>query len=170
MSLDLEYELRRFLASAPQTRYIIQQVSLSHSAMPAALHLWTQPFTGSVVTEDDETLAVTGADNLSIRPPGSPVHLDQALDITLSTVDAGDTFRRALDAIPLDTTERIAVVYREYLSNDLTAPMAHVRMQVEAIVYNRGAASISAVAPRLNVNRTGELYTLKRFGTLRAFV
>lgn len=167
MSLDLEHQLRVFLASAPQTRHLIQQISFSHSAI-APMHLWTEPGAGTVVTEGGATITVSGLDNLRIRPPGSPVHLDQALDITLSTVDPADTFRRALDAIPLDTDERIQVVYREYLSNDLSMPMAHVRMQVESISYNRGAALITAIAPRLNVTRTGELYTLKRFPTLRA--
>lgn len=169
MSLDLEYQLRVFLSSAPQTRYVIQQVSLSHSAI-TPMHFWTEPYAGSVVTESDATIAVAGLNNVRIQPPGSPTHLDQSLTITLSTVDPADTFRNAMDAIPLDTEELIQVVYREYLSNDLSAPMAHVRMQVEGIAYNRGAALITAVAPRLNVTRTGELYTLKRFPTLRAFV
>ncbi|MFZ3193754.1 MAG: hypothetical protein WA154_11195 [Moraxellaceae bacterium] len=170
MSLDLEAALREFLASAPQTKYAIQQVSISHSAMTQAYHLWTEPFAGTVSDELGAPLTVSGANNIAIKTPGSPDHLDQSFEITLSTVDSSNTFRDEMALIPLDTTEQILVVYREYLSDDLTEPMATVQLQVETIAYNRGAAVITAVSPRLNLTRTGELYTLKRFPTLRGLL
>lgn len=167
MSLDLETRLREFLASAPQRRYIVKVVSISHSAMTKTYHLWKESITGSVTDEDGVVLAVESSP-IDVKLAGTPAHLDQAYTVTLSMADAADTMRRELDRIPLDTSERIAVVYREYLSDDLTEPQAVARLEVESIAHNRGAAVISAVAPRLNLNRTGELYTFSRFPSLRA--
>lgn len=170
MSLDIESRLREFLASAPQNRHVIQQISISHSAMSQAYHLWTEPYAGEVTTEDGDLIATSGMNSLQIRPAGAPENLDQAFSIALSTVDPDNVFRTEMDRIPLGTTERIAVVYREYLSDDLTEPQAVARLEVETISYNRGAAAITAISPRLNMTRTGELYTYKRFPTLRGFL
>jgi hypothetical protein len=70
----------------------------------------------------------------------------------------------------VDTTEKIRVVYREFLSDDLTAAQATAVLQAESISYSIGAAHISAVSPRLNMSRTGELYAPKEIPMLRGFL
>jgi hypothetical protein len=169
MSLDIESELRRFLASAPQSKHAIQVISISHSAMSQEYNLWTEPYAGEVTTEDDIVIEPQPT-NIAIKLAGTPAHLDQAFDISISTVASPSVFRAEMDRIPLDTTERIVVVYREYLSDNLEEPQAVATLQVESIGYTRGAAVITAASPRLNVTRTGELYTLKRFPMLRGFI
>lgn len=169
MSLDVEERLRRFWASAPQNIHVVQVLSFSNSAMTQTYHLWPERNAGQVVTEDDELIDTMPA-NMEIKPAGSPANLDQAFDISMSTMDPADTFRKELDSIPINSDEAVRVVYREYLSDDLATPQAVANLEVENIAYTRGAASISAVVPRLNVIRTGELYTLKRFPMLRGFL
>ena len=83
--------------------------------------------------------------------------------VNIDTTDPDNLLRKELDRIPLDTTEKILLTYRAYLSDDLTEPQAVQVLQVESINYNRGTATLSAIAPKLNVNRTGELYTFSRF-------
>ena len=56
------------------------------------------------------------------------------------------------------------------MSDDLTESQAVQTLQVESIAYNRGVATISAIAPKLNVNRTGELYTFGRSQCYGAFM
>jgi hypothetical protein len=85
-------------------------------------------------------------------------------------VDIEDEFRQQLDRIPLDTDEKIIAVFREYLSDDLTTPQSVARLQVESITYSRGVAALSAVAPRLNVTRTGERYNYRDIPMLRGFL
>jgi hypothetical protein len=101
---------------------------------------------------------------------GSPDNLDQKFTINIDTTDPENLLRKELDRIPLETTEKILLTYRAYLSDDLTEPQAVQVLQVESINYNRGVATLSAVAPKLNVNRTGELYTFGRFPMLRGFL
>ena len=76
----------------------------------------------------------------------------------------------AIDSQGNNTNEKIVLTYRAYLSDDLTEPQAVQRLQVESITYTRGVASFSAVAPKLNITRTGELYTFSRFPMLRGFL
>ncbi|MHB8947559.1 MAG: hypothetical protein ACYC4S_00660 [Rhodoferax sp.] len=164
MSLDLETRLRTFFASAPQTIHPIQTLQISHSAMSKTYHLWREPYAGTAGGFAMEPI------NFEIKLAGSPGHLDQKFDIQLCLVDAMDEFRDQMDRIPVNTLEKIAVVYREYLSDDLVNAQATATLQVESISYVKGAASLSAVSPRLNVTRTGELYTPKDVPMLRGFL
>jgi len=168
MSLDLESRLQTFLASAPQAIWPIQTLQISHSAMSKTYHLWREPHAGQTVVD---AIAVDMQPcNIEIKLAGSEGHLDQKFDIRIGLVDIEDEFREQLDRIPVGTTEKIRVVYREYLSDDLTAPQATAVLQAESITYAIGAASISAVSPRLNMTRTGELYTPKEIPMLRGFL
>lgn len=164
MSLDLETRLKTFFASSPQTIHPIQTLQISHSAMSQVWHLWREPYVG---VAGGNTMQPC---NIEIKLAGSAGHLDQKFDIRIGLVDIEDTFRFEMDRIPVDTLEKIAVVYSEYLSDDLVNAQASATLQVESVSYIKGAASLSAVAPRLNVTRTGELYAPKDIPMLRAFL
>ncbi|MFS2047571.1 hypothetical protein ACEN9J_03185 [Variovorax sp. Varisp41] len=165
---DLEEQLRIWLASVPPTKHAISTIELSHSAMSKVWRLWREPYIGAITTEVGvvEVIPV----NLQIKLAGSEANLDQKFDITMDTTDVADTFREEMDRIPIDTTEKIRAVYREYLSDDLTEAQMTAVLQVESIAYTIGAATISAVSPRLNVTRTGEIYSTRDVPMLRGFV
>ncbi len=166
--LDLEGRLKIFFASAPQNIRPIQMISISHSKMPKVYYLWKEPYVGSV-TIDSTTVVQVLPLNLEIKLAGSGNDLDQRFEIRISTVDIENDFRNALDIIPINTLEKIKIVYREYLSDDLTSEQAKSTLQVESISYVIGGASITAVSPRLNVSRTGELYNNKDIPMMRGF-
>lgn len=163
MSLDLESALTVFLASAPQTIYPIQTLEISHSAM-TTWHLWREPYAGVAGGNTMQPV------NLEIKLAGSPGHLDQKFDIRIGLVDIEDIFREQLDLIPISTAEKIVIIYREYLSDDLVTAQATATLQAESISYVKGAANISAVSPRLSITRTGELYIPKDIPMLRGFL
>ena len=167
MSLDLESKLKTFLCSAPQTIWVVPTLQISHSAMSRTFHLWREPYVGSTVI----TGVVTQMEpcNIEIKLAGSHGHLDQKFDIKIGLVDIEDVFRGEVDRIPVNTTEKIQVVYREYLSDDLTDPQAQAVLHVESLSWNIGAALMSAVSPRLNVTRTGEIYSPRVVPMLRGF-
>lgn len=169
MSLDLEARLRRFCASAPQRIRSIQTLQISHPAMSKVYHLWREPYAGQTTLESGTVVAMQGA-NFEIQLAGTPGHLDQQFQINLDTTDIEDEFREQLDRVPVDTEERVQIVYREYLSDDLTSPQAVARLQAESISYRLGGASISAASPRLNITRTGELYAPRAIPMLRGFL
>lgn len=164
MSLDIEVRLRQFFASAPQSVWPIQTLEFSHSAMSKVYHLWREPYAGVAGG------AAMQMANFEVKLAGSEGHLDQKFDIRLGLVDIEDEFREQVDRIPIDTEEKIRIVYREYLSDDLGAAQATAILQAESVSFQVGAASISAVSPRLNVTRTGELYSPKDNPMLRGFL
>lgn len=168
MSLDLENSLRTFFASSPQAVWPIQTLQVSHSAMTKTFHLWREPYEG--VTSAEGIVMDMQPANIEISLAGSEGHLDQKFSIRLGLVDIEDEFREQLDRVPIETQEKIIVVYREYLSDDLGEPQATATLQVESISYAIGAAQISAVSPRLNVLRTGDLYAPKEVPMLRGFL
>lgn len=168
MSLDLESRLRVFLASAPQNVHPVQTIEISHSAMTKVWHLWREPYVGT--TYVDGVARTMEPCNIEIKLAGSAGHLDQKFDIRLGLVDAMDLFREQIDLIPIDTTEKATLIYREFLSDDLTQPQASARLQVENVSWAKGVANISAVSPRLNITRTGELYAPKEIPMLRGFL
>ncbi len=169
MSIDLEQQLKKFLASAPQNKHVIQVVQISHSAMTKVFYLWREPYTGTITLDDDSVVSVEPL-NIDVTLPETNQTLDQAFSFSFDTVNVNDEFRDELDLIPIDTTEKIVIIYREYLSDNLGEPQATVKLQTESLAYNKGVATMSAVSPRFNITRTGELYTYKRFPMLRGFL
>ena len=164
MSLDLEAKLKTFLASAPQTIHSIQTLELSHSAFTKTYHLWREPYAG---VAGGNTMQPA---NIEIKLAGSEGHLDQKFDILIDTVDTDDTLRDEMDRVPLNTLEKIKITYREFLSDDLVDAQATVILQAESISFSIGAATISAVSPRLNITRTGEVYSPKDIPMMRGFL
>lgn len=168
MSLDIEQKLKVFLASAPQNIYSIPTIEISHSAMTRTYYLWREVYIGSITTETG-IKEVTPV-NLEIKLAGSENNLDQKFSILLDLTDINDEFREQLDKIPLTTQEKIRVVYREYLSDDLTEILSSAILQAESVTFSIGSANISAVQPRLSSTRTGEVYSTRDVPTLRGFL
>lgn len=163
MSLDIEASLRAFLASAPQSVWLIPTLEISHSAMSQVFHLWREPYAG---TTSSGTMQPC---NFEVKLAGSAGHLDQVFDIRLDLVDIEDVFREEMDRIPINTTEKVVITYREYMSDNLSAVQSVAVLHVESVAYAVGAATISAVSPRLNITRTGEVYSMKDVPMLRGF-
>lgn len=168
MSLDLESRLRVFLASAPQNLRAIPVLQISHSAMTKTYYLWREPYTGQVTTETG-THQVEPL-HMEIKLAGAENNLDQRFQILLDLTDVADEFRSQLDRIPLTSLEHIQVIYREYLSDDLTAVLAQATLQVESVSLTLGAATLIAVQPRLSMTRTGEVYAPRDVPMLRGFL
>lgn len=171
MSLDQAQALREFFASAPQSKYRVDVLELSHSAMSKTYYLWKEP-------DDVEPNAVTTEDgvrtleyvNFEIERAGTERNLDQVYRVKLDTTDVADEINEQLDRIPIGTTERIRCVLREYLSDALDDMLTRAVLQVESISSELGAAMLTASSPRYNVTRTGEIYSPRDVPMLRSFL
>lgn len=168
MSLDIEQKLRVFFASSPQRKRRVETLEIGHSAMSKTYYLWKQPYEGEITTEDG--VRTVQPLNFEAQIAGSEGHLDQVFEIPIDTTDAEDDFRAEMDRIPLGTTERVRLVYREYLSDDLTDMLTRASLQVETVVYTLGAAKINAASPRFNITATGERYLPRDIPMLRNFL
>lgn len=108
---------------------------------------------------------------MRIENNGTKDDLDQSFTITLG--DLGEVLPKELDSVASAQGYNVkpVVTYRTYRSDDLTRPLfGPVLLEVESFAFNREGSTFTAKAPSLNVNKTGELYTLERFPMLRGFV
>lgn len=102
---------------------------------------------------------------------GSGTDLEQALRITFG--DVGEILPAQLELID-NFNANVAkpiVRYRAYRSDDLSTPLTTVPsvLEMKRVTFNRDGCGFEAVAPYLNVARTGQLYNIKDFPTMRAF-
>ncbi|MEG0968327.1 MAG: hypothetical protein RSE32_14315 [Comamonas sp.] len=168
MSTDIEARLREYYATTPPAVRPVGVLVISHSALARRFVFWPEPYAGQVVSEEYGVLDVQYAPMMLDRA-GSEANLDQEYRITLDTTDVQDDFRDQLDAIPLNTSERIRIDILTYLSDDLTAQQESATLQAETVSWVVGTATITAVVPRYNVLSTGELYEPGVVPMLRAF-
>ena len=168
MSTDVEARLREYFAVTPPAIRPVGVLVISHSALSHRFVFWSEPYTGQVVSDDYGALDVQYAPML-LEIGGSEANLDQEYSITLDTTDVQDAFRDQLDAIPINTPERIRIDILTFLSDDLASQQEAATLQAETISWVIGTATITAVAPRYNVLSTGELYEPGAVPMLRAF-
>lgn len=123
------------------------------------------------------TLEGAGGEQTFDYYPMNIVELGDSADLdTGIRIDFGDLG----EVIPLELDNAYAadnmvtkpeVVYRVYRSDDLTAPLiGPLRLQASSFSFTREGASFEASAPYVNNNRTGQVFNLSRFFTLRGFV
>jgi hypothetical protein len=168
MALDTATALRIQMASAPQATREITVFSFAHSLMTRTWHVWREPYVGEVTLETEAVVEVLPV-NVVAELAGTPANLDRVYRIAMGTVDIEDEFRREMDLIPYDDDERVQVDLRLYLSDDLADVQAHARLQLESCIYQRGNAGLIAASPRLNLTRTGEIYSVREVPMLRGF-
>ena len=167
MALDIDTRLKEFFASNPPGKYSIYTLAIAHSALSKVFRFWNQPGIGCLDVEG--VLEEHRSVNFEVKQAGTNKNLDQIFKIALDVVDSQDELRAELDRIPLDTKEKIVIVFREFLYPVLDTPCGIARLQAESLSYIKGAANVNAVSPRYRMLRTGEVYSPKDIPMLRGF-
>lgn len=105
-----------------------------------------------------------------------PNHARDDLDhsITLTFGDLGEILPLELDRVmntPGGMDIKPTVEYRVYRSDDLASPLyGPLLLEVSAFTFDKYGSTFEARAPSININRTGEAYSLTRFPGLRGFL
>ncbi len=98
-------------------------------------------------------------------------NLDFGLDITLG--DLGEIIPNEIDAITSANgfSEKPLIYYRTYRSDILTEALyGPIKLEIKEFNFTKEGAQFTAKAPSLNINKTGEIYTINRFPMLRGFL
>lgn len=128
-----------------------------------------------VTLEDASTQTYTYLP-MSIKQKAIKDDLDIGFEIQLG--DVGEGLEKEIEALRLASLNDPAtgfaikptVTYRQYRSDALSSPMlGPIKLEMRALSYNQQGAAFTASTPQLNVNKTGELYTLDRFPMLLGF-
>ncbi|NYT76560.1 DUF1833 family protein [Alcaligenaceae bacterium] len=104
---------------------------------------------------------------MTLRALGQRDTLDYGIGVALGDqgeiVDEEVHNMRMADAL----RSRPKVVYRAYRADDLSKPMiGPINLQIDEVSTSEEGASFDAVAPSLNLVKTGEFYTVDRFPQL----
>lgn len=166
--LSLEEKLKIFWVTSPQNKRAIPTIQLGHSQMSRTYYLWPEPYTSTINTGSG-TVTVEPA-NFTAKLADTANNLDQKYTITLELIDSQDIFRNELDRISVNTSEKILLTYREYLSDNLNAPQAQVTLTVATVAFTVDGAQFECTVPKYNKQSTGELYTPFGIPLLRGFL
>lgn len=149
----------------------LELLEISHPNFSQVFQLVRNAVNGVTVTLETGVSRTFTYYPLRIESNGSRDDLDQSFTFTLG--DLGELLPKELDRVATANgfSTKPQVVYRTYRSDDLTTPLfGPILLEVESFAFNREGCSFTAKAPSLNINKTGELYTLERFPMLRGFL
>lgn len=149
----------------------IDCIEISHSVFGP--YFFTRNATdGVTVTHEDAAVNIYEYIPMKLSLSGPKEDLDHILNIQLG--DAGlSGMYYDLDAVVTAglLNELPVVKYRTYRSDDLTQPLyGPIELVVKRILPVAEGFLIEAKAPSLNVNKTGERYTLSRFPMLEGLL
>lgn len=149
----------------------LELLEISHPDFTQTYHKVRNSRNGVTVTL--ETGAIQHFDYLpmNIKSIGARADLDTGFNIDFG--DLGEVIPTEVDAImQADGMEiKPTVIYRCYRSDDLTAPMVGpLRFEAKTFSFTKEGANFQAAAPYVNLNRTGQLYSLTVFPMLAGFV
>jgi hypothetical protein len=105
---------------------------------------------------------------LKIQRQSMSNDLDSSIQVTLG--DLGDIISSEWDRVVAadNTSVKPTVNFRVYRSDDLSAPIfGPIVYEIPAFAFTNTNSTFTAQAPRLNINTTGEIYSLDRFPGLR---
>ncbi len=108
---------------------------------------------------------------LRIQSLGARGDLDQGFSVIMG--DLSDVLPAELDRVTYDDTfsTKPIVKYRTYRSDNLdTILFGPLTLEVTTFSFTRSASTFEAKSPQININKTGELYRIERFPTLRSLL
>lgn len=149
----------------------LELLEISHPAFSQVYRVVRNAREGVTVTLEDSSVQTFQYYPLRITNLGTRDTLDAGFKIELG--DLGEVLPAELDAVAAagGFSTKPVVKYRTYRSDDLTQPLfGPLVLEIRSIAFNKTGATFEAKAPSININRTGEVYRLDRFVTLRGFV
>lgn len=149
----------------------LECLEISHPDFTQTYYLVRNATNGVTVTHEDDTVHIYQYRPMRITGNGARTDLDHILKIELG--DLGEILPQERDAVRAADGMRTkpTVIYRVYASNVLDEVLyGPLTLEVKSFNFVRGSASFEAKAPSLNVNKSGEAYTIPRFPMLRGFL
>lgn len=149
----------------------LETIEISHPNFTQTYRVVRNAVEGITATLEDSQVVDFVYYPLNIESSGVKDDLDQILKITLG--DLGEILPTELDQVASNSgfgTKPI-IKYRIYRSDDLTRPLfGPITLEVSSFGFTAEGVTFEAGAPSININKTGEIYTLERFPMLRGFL
>jgi hypothetical protein len=158
-------KLREMLVSYPRGEYTIDTLTISHPLLTQTYYLTREPDGVTATLENAAVVNFVGM-QIDLQLNSTKDDLDQNFQFTMPDLD--NALDNELQRIPYDNGTPIAVVYRAYISTDLSAPAAVYALEVLDVSQKKGAFTLSCGVSQLNWRQTGITYNFDDFPMLRA--
>lgn len=161
-------DVTEFFLGSPSSAIYIETLEISHPDFTQAYWIVRNVAGGAVLTLETAAIVSFQYYPCKIQRLKLSNTLDQGFSITIG--DVGDILNREIDAVLAANgfMVRPTVRYRAWRSDVPTQPLyGPIDLQIVRVSTNFGASTLEAVAPKLNVSATGELYSINRFPMLR---
>lgn len=149
----------------------LETIEISHPNFTKTYRIVRNAIAGLQATLEDTTVVNFDYYPLRLTPTKSDDDLDQVIKVDLG--DVGQVIPLELDAVNAagGMLTKPTFKYRTFRSDDLSAPLFGPLVQVITnLGFNAEGATFDAEAPKLNINSTGEIYTIDRFPMLKGFL
>lgn len=164
-------EYAEFFLNSKSSVVQLETLEITHPDFTKDYRVVRNATAGLTVTLENAEVVEFDYYPLRVVGTGTRDNLDFGLKIDLG--DLGEVLPTELDAVS-DAggfAVKPTIIYRSYRSDDLLKPLfGPLVLQVSTFSFNRYGSSFEARAPSLNVNKTGEVYSLESFPMLRAFL
>jgi hypothetical protein len=161
-----------FFLNSPSSVVNLETLEISHPSFSQTYWIVRNAIYGITATLEDGTTQAFTYYPLGIKRAAATDDLDQVLNITLG--DLGEMIPQEIDRCYAAGTmqTRPSCVFRSFRSDKLTGgPMdGPYTFEITTLGLVAEGANITASAPRLNLNMTGESYRMDRFPSLRGFL
>jgi hypothetical protein len=164
-------DYNQFFLSSPASTVQLETLEISHPSFTQTYRVVRNSIDGITATLENGSSATFAYYPLQIESVGLREDLDYGLSINLG--DLGEVLPTELDRVSSDDAFDVkpSVIYRTFRSDDLSSPLfGPLTLEVTAFSFNREGSTFEAMAPSLNINGTGEVYSIDRFPMLRSFV
>jgi hypothetical protein len=164
-------EYTEYFLNAPASVIQFECLEISHPNFTKTYYIVRNAADGITVQHEDGTTVNYLYYPARIRSKGARDDLDVIYDIDLG--DLGEVFPLEFDAVAAAGGFNVkpSLKFRTYRSDDLTVPMyGPLSLEIVRLSHNEDGMSFEAKAPELNINKTGEVYSLDRFTGLRGFL
>ena len=161
----------QFFLNSPSSIVQLETIEISHPSFSKIYRVVRNAIQGIVATLEDTTNATFDYYPLRLTPTKSSDDLDQAIKVELG--DLGEIIPQEIDLVAIASTYGTKPVfkYRTYRSDDLSSPLfGPLNLVINNLSFAKEGASFNAEAPKININSTGELYTINRFPMLKGFL
>ena len=169
--LEADAEVWQFLLNRRGSVGVYETLSLSHPNFSRTFHLLHRWRKAPPLTLEDGQTTDFMFVPMRLVPMGASGDLDYGVQVTLG--DLGQIIPDEIDRVKAlgGMATRPQVVFRTWRTDDTLAPLSVIgSLEAVEISRNEQGASFQAVAPRLNLVRTGETYNVERFDMLRGFL
>jgi hypothetical protein len=160
-----------FFLNSKTTIVQFETVELTHPSFSKIYRLVRNNMNGLTATL--ETAAVVNFDYCPMKIESRSMQDDLDYAVSIEIGDLGEIVPTELDSVEDADSFAIKPImkYRLYRSDDLTSPMfGPIVLEVTEFAFNKTGCRFDAHAPLLNLLRTGEVYSIDRFSSLRGFL